>query len=175
MKKYELTDETIKVYNKTLHRIRYIIDIPTHRIKAGDLGGFLESESNLSHEGSCCVLDKAQVFDSALVSGSAQAYDSARVCGKARMFGSARVCGEARVSEPYKQLIQIQGSIDYITAMLNTSAEDSFVQIGCQKHTLKDWLENFKEIGKKHRYEDEQIKEYGDYLNLLEIRVKGQQ
>lgn len=48
-KKYILTDETIKVNGKTLYRIKALREFSN--VKAGDLGGFVESESNLSHDG----------------------------------------------------------------------------------------------------------------------------
>ena len=70
MKKYELTDETITHCGHTLHRIRALRDFGT--IKKGDLGGFVESEGNLSHEGDCWVGGDAQVGGNAEVSGNAQ-------------------------------------------------------------------------------------------------------
>lgn len=44
MKKYELTGETKEIGGKILHRIRALIDIPEHDVKAGDLGGWIEAE-----------------------------------------------------------------------------------------------------------------------------------
>lgn len=49
MKKYELTDKTMEINNRTLFRIRALRDFGN--VKAGDLGGFVETEDNLSHEG----------------------------------------------------------------------------------------------------------------------------
>jgi len=46
--KYELTNETIIHHDHTLHRIRALRDIPRYDVKAGDLGGYIESEANLS-------------------------------------------------------------------------------------------------------------------------------
>jgi hypothetical protein len=89
MKKYELTEETIEVKGRTLYRIRRLCD--------GLLGGYIESESNLSQEGSCFVYDQAKVSGSALVSGEAQVFGEARVSGEARVFDSAQVYGSARV------------------------------------------------------------------------------
>jgi hypothetical protein len=90
MKKYELTEETILVNGRTLYRIRRLCD--------GLLGGYIESESNLSQEGSCFVYDQAKVSGSALVSGEARLSDSAEVCGEAWVSGSARVYDSAWVS-----------------------------------------------------------------------------
>ena len=52
-KKYELTEEAIVVDGHKLHRIRALKDFAD--VKAGDLGGYVESEDNLSHEGNCWV------------------------------------------------------------------------------------------------------------------------
>ncbi|KEC55959.1 hypothetical protein [Bartonella koehlerae] len=54
-----------------LQRIQAIRDFTD--VKTGDLGGFIEKESNLSHQGNCWVYDNARVFDCARV------YDSAKV------------------------------------------------------------------------------------------------
>lgn len=95
MKKYELTDETKEFDGKTLYRIKALIDFLT--VKAGDLGGWIEKEENLSHEGNCWVCDNAKVYDDALVYGNAQVYDNAWVQGNAQVYGYARVYDYARV------------------------------------------------------------------------------
>lgn len=68
-KKYELTSETKIVVNKTLHRIRALRSFAD--VKTGDLGGWIESEKNLSHDGNCWVYDNARVSDDARVFGNA--------------------------------------------------------------------------------------------------------
>jgi hypothetical protein len=98
MKKYELVkSDTIIRQGKTLYRTKYLIDIPRHNIEAGDLGGFLESERNLSHDGDCVVLDNAMIFGNTRVYGDAMVYDNARVFGDARVSDDARVYGDAKV------------------------------------------------------------------------------
>ena len=104
MKKYELVkDDQITVFGKNLFRIKACIDFTTRlgeKIYKGDLGGFVENESNLSQNGSCWIFDDAMVFDNAKVSDSAEVYDSAwvyshaKVCGNAIVFGSAEVYDE---------------------------------------------------------------------------------
>ena len=49
-KKYKLTDETIEVEGKTLYRIEALKEF--RDVLPGVKGGFVESEKNLSHEGS---------------------------------------------------------------------------------------------------------------------------
>ena len=92
-KKYEFTGETRALSSTTiLHRIRAVIDIPSAGVNAGDIGGWIESDSNLSNSGD------AWVGDDARVSGSAWVSDDARVGGNARVSGDAWVGGDARVS-----------------------------------------------------------------------------
>ena len=81
--KYELTDET---NGSGLRRICALRDIPRCGVKEGDLGGWVESEGNLTQEGDCWV------FDDALIYGDARVSDDAQVFGNARVFDAA-VCG----------------------------------------------------------------------------------
>ena len=94
-KKYELTPETQKENGKTLYRIKALRDFGD--VKAGDLGGWVESESNLDHVGDCWVFDNAEVSGDAWLSGDARVYGNAQVYGDARVFGNARVYGNAQV------------------------------------------------------------------------------
>ncbi len=53
-KKYELLrDDTLKVFGIKLYRIRALESFAD--VKKGALGGYVESERNLSHEGNCWV------------------------------------------------------------------------------------------------------------------------
>ena len=94
-KKYELTEETIIVDGHTLHRIRALKDFAD--VEAGDLGGFIESERNLSHEGNCWIYDDAKVYSEARVYDNAKVYDAATISGMAQVYGKADLYGEARI------------------------------------------------------------------------------
>lgn len=91
-KKYELSGETKEAAGKILHRIKALVDIEKYGVKAGDLGGFIESENNLSRYGNSWVADDAEVY------GDAHVSDNALVSGKARVFGAAYVEDDAWVS-----------------------------------------------------------------------------
>ena len=41
------------------------------------------------------------------------------------------------------------------------------IQIGCRKYTISEWQKHFREIGKAEGYYDEQIDEYGNYIDLI--------
>ena len=115
MKKFKLTSEFIvDISGVKLFRIKALIEFGN--VKAGDLGGYIEKEENLSHMGNAWVSGNAQVsgdawvsgnarvsgdaqvFGDARVSGNAQVFGDAQVSGNARVFGNARVSGNAQVS-----------------------------------------------------------------------------
>ena len=70
MKKFELTSEFMtNIFGVKLFRIRAPIEFG--RVKAGDKGGFVEKEENLSQEGNAWVYGNARVSGNAEVSGDA--------------------------------------------------------------------------------------------------------
>ena len=92
MNKYKiLKDQYIEAVGKKLYRIQALKDF--NGVKAGDTGGYIENESNLSQYGNAWVYDNARVY------GNAWVYDNARVYGNAWVCGNARVSGNAQVSD----------------------------------------------------------------------------
>ena len=71
--KYEFTSETKNYDGHILHRIR--------RLSDDQLGGWIESEDNLSQDDNCWVNDNAKV------------YGNAEVCDNAPVFGHADITG----------------------------------------------------------------------------------
>lgn len=69
MKKFELTTDFITVFGIKLFRIKALVEFGT--VKAGDLGGYVEKEENLDHDGDAWVSGDAQVYGNARVSGDA--------------------------------------------------------------------------------------------------------
>ena len=96
-KKYELTNESKVVSGKTVYRIRALYDFG--RVFAGELGGFVESEENLSHKGNAWITHDAVVFDKARIEDNAYIYDYAKVFGVAKVYGNACVGGNASVHD----------------------------------------------------------------------------
>ena len=95
-KKYVFTKECKKLLSGTVvHRIKALRDFG--HVKKGDLGGWIESEDNLSHDGNCWVFDEAEACGNARVCEEAKVYDKARVFGNALVYGKAEVYDEARV------------------------------------------------------------------------------
>ena len=95
MKKFELTTEYITLNGIKLFRIKALVQVGD--VEAGELGGYVEREENLSHNGNAWVYGNAEVYGDARVYGDAEVYGNARVCGDARVYGDAEVCGNARV------------------------------------------------------------------------------
>ena len=122
-KKFKLTDETItNDWGVTLSRIIALKDFGN--IEAGEKGGFVEKEENLSHENDCWVFDNAKVYDNARVCGNAKVYDNAEVWGNAKATQMAKTFGNA-----------------FCYAITVT---DKHIKIGCQQHLKSEWL-NFQE------------------------------
>ena len=100
-KKYELVmDDTININNHTLYRIKALRDfndVINDDIHIGDLGGYIESEDNLSHEGDCWIYDNAKVYGNAKVFGRARVFNNAKIYGNALISGNAKVFDNARV------------------------------------------------------------------------------
>lgn len=99
--KFEITDIAHPEY-PFLHRIRALRDIgPT--VKAGDLGGFVEQEGNLSYEDrDSWIAHDAIAANGAFVTDGTLVRDQAVICGEARAYravlsGRARVEDHARV------------------------------------------------------------------------------
>ena len=94
--KYKLTKNKKTIGDVTLYQIEALKDFSD--IKKGDLGGWIEKESNLSQQGDCWVSCRARVYDNAIVSDNAWVFGNAQVSGCAWVSGNARVFGNARVS-----------------------------------------------------------------------------
>ena len=97
--KYEITDITHEKY-PFLHRIRALRDVGD-QVKAGDLGGFVESESNLETDPS----DGAWIFDNAIAAGDAYVdqdsclRDTAIACDSAYVSHGSVLSDHARVED----------------------------------------------------------------------------
>ena len=67
MKKHELTDDTITVGGRILHRSKALKSFSD--VEEGDLGGYVEKEDNLNQSGNAWVYGNARVYGDAWVSG----------------------------------------------------------------------------------------------------------
>ena len=114
MKKYEFTGETKQINllfrTATLHRIRAVVEFGL--VKIGDLGGWIEKEENLSHD------------------------------GKAWVCGDAKVCGDAEVfSASHVLVIGAIGSRDDFTTFFRDKDGEITVKCGCFLGKIDRFLE----------------------------------
>lgn len=168
-KKYEFTGEEKVVDNHTLHRIRALRNFGM--VKAGDLGGWIEKEENLSHNGYAWVGGEAQVTGNAYVTGRARVGGNARVTDRARVTGNACVTGEARVSGNAR----VEGNADFsiiggfgrsfrTTTFFRCQDGKVSTQCGCFYGDLKEFRAKVKET----HGESKLAKEYLMIADLME-------
>lgn len=172
MKKFELTTDSIKRYGVTLYRIKSLIDFED--VKAGDLGGYVEKEENLSQSGNAWVYGNAKVYRNALVCDDARVYSNSRVSGDARVSGNALVYGNAEVSGDacVSGDARVSGDADYIylkgfgshnrsTTMFRAKGGNICVSCGCFSGTLEEFESKVKETHGSNKFARE-------YLALVE-------
>ena len=165
--KYTLSEtETLDIGGVILHRVLYT---------DGTIGGWIESESNLSQEGNARVLDNAQVWDNArvcdnaLVSGDAWVYDSARVFGNAQVSGDARVYDNAWVrSDCDWMIVGPIGSRNGVTTIFRTDSGISVV-CGC----FLGSLEQFEATVAETHGDGQHGREYRAMIEMVKIRMGG--
>ena len=98
-KKYEITDIAHEKH-PFLHRIRALRDVGVE-VRAGDLGGFVEAECNLSQEEG----DASWIFGDAIAAGSASVdkdsclRDGAVACDQAYVTQRSTLSGHARAED----------------------------------------------------------------------------
>lgn len=97
-KKYEITD-IAHPKDPSLHRIRALQRV-SETVGPGTLGGYVQSEENLSQENDdAWIYGDAVCCEKAFVSGNAFLTGQARVSGTALVAGTAEVGGQARVCD----------------------------------------------------------------------------
>lgn len=114
MKKYELTAESITFLWHKLFRIKALVDFGN--VKAGDLGGYVEKEENLSH------------------------ISNAWVYGNAKVYGNAEVCGDADYATA-----KGFGSVYRNTTFFRQQDGSVGVRCGCFYGTLDEFREEVRE------------------------------
>lgn len=103
-RKYELTDirQSVSISGESLYRIKslkeFVNEATGLKIKAGQLGGFVQSESNLSQDGTCWIDDNARVFNNAVVTDNAYVASEAMVNQNAEIKDNAVVIGESWIT-----------------------------------------------------------------------------
>ena len=149
MKKYELTEETVTVYGKTLYRIRAVRDFGS--VKTGEFGGYIEKEENLSHFGNAWVYGNAKVYGDARVSGNAWVYGNAEVFNTRHFFVQGPI-----------------GSRDGYVTFYRTKDDTVEVRCGCFSGSLQEFVNQVEETHGGSRYE----KEYKLAAELAKVYIR---
>lgn len=184
IKKYEIIKaDSLLIGTHKLYRIKALRDFSG--VKAGDLGGYIESEENLCHNGiawvggnawvcgnarvcgNAQVYGGAWVYGSAQLSGNAKVYGNAQVCGKAQVYGDVRVCGDAQVSgeAEIKQECDCQCFIGVgrdLGTLTAYRTKDGSVELtrGCFRGTI----EEFRKASEKSHAGNPKIKQHYELL-----------
>ena len=131
MKKFEFTGETKTISllfrTATLHRIRAVAEFGL--VKIGDLGGWIEKEENLSHEGKAWV------------------WGNAKVCGDAEVWGNAEVFSASHVL-----VIGAIGSRDDFTTFFRDKDNEITVKCGCFLGKIDKFLEKVTQTHGDSKY-----------------------
>jgi carbonic anhydrase/acetyltransferase-like protein (isoleucine patch superfamily) len=149
-KKYELVKtDFIKVGNKKLYRIRALKDFfnPTYYpVNAGDLGGYIQSEDNLSHEGTCWISDDCKVYGKASVGDDA-------LLQATTAYGSAVIRDQAHLADS-----EVSGNI-YIRE--NATVEDSVINgnatVGGKSSVYSSEISGYAYIGGEASITDSKV------------------
>ena len=149
MKKYEFTGETKEIRllfrTATLHRIRATVAFGI--VEVGDLGGWIEKEENLSHEGKAWVCGDAEVWGNAKVWGNAEVWGNAKVCGDAKVWGNAEVFSASHVL-----VIGAIGSRNDFTTFYRDKDNEITVKCGCFLGKIDRFLEKVTQTHGDSKY-----------------------
>ena len=181
MKKFELTAEYVtNIFGKKLFRIKALVEFGN--VKEGDLGGFVEKESNIDDDGNAWVSGNAWVFGNAWISGNAQIYgnacvagnvqisENAQVYGNAWISGNAQVYGNACVAENLDYaIVGGFGSEQQTITFFRQKDGTAGVKCGCFYGTLEEFREKVKETHKESKY----AQEYLMIADLMELHFAG--
>ena len=144
MKKFKLTSEFIvDISGVKLFRIKALIEFGN--VKAGDLGGYIEKEENLSHMGDAWVSDDA------------------RISGDAQVFGDARVSGDKDYAYAHGF-----GSVNRTTTFFRLKDGGVGVRCGCFYGTLAQFRDKIRET----HGETKKAQEYLMLADLMELRFE---
>ena len=174
MKKYELTTETLQFARRTLHRIKALKDFGS--VKAGQFGGWIESEENLSQADNAWIDDEAmvfanaKVFDNAKVFGYAKVYGNAYVGKNAKVYGFAEVYGNVKIygNATISGYAKVHDAVDYIVFKNFWSSERYFTwtrsnnkwSVGCFYGTGEELIKKAYADSEKSGREYERVVRY---------------
>ena len=164
MSHFEFTGETKSTpTGVVLHRIRATKPLPRFDVRVGDVGGWIESESNLS--------------GGARVSGNAWVYGGARVFGNARVSGNAQVSGGAWVTEIQHVLSVGPLGSESVTATAFRDTTGHLLHVGCWRGTVDELAAEVERRAKNWQCDEPTAArwraEYAALETLVRARITG--
>lgn len=122
--KYKLLEENIILNNIKLYRIQALRNF--NDVKKGDLGGYVQSEDNLSQKGNAWIYNEAK------------AYGYSEVFGNAKLKGSVKISGNTMLFD--NDIVTIDPIIKNISGF-NVIITDNNITINVlNKYTFEDWI-----------------------------------
>ena len=151
-KKYEFVDgDTIEHSGITLKRIRANVAIGL-TVSAGDLGGYIQSEENLSR------------IDDAWISGNARVFGNARVSGDAWVSGDALVENDKSIFWATK----VGKNNDSLTAFKNKDGKITLAH-GCFFGSISEFKALLEE-----KHSERTKREYKLLIKVAKSRILGE-
>lgn len=143
-KKYILTEEAKEIGGHILHRIQAMRDFGG--VQKGDLGGWVESEENLSHDGTCWVSDDG------------------------RVFGNAKIGFNAYISSPRSYFVQgpIGSRNDFLTCYLDKDKK-IYAVTGCFCGSIEVFVKKVKAVHGMNRW----AKQYLKAAEMARVMLSG--
>ena len=172
-KKYKLIKSDIK----GLYRVKALRNFGD--VKKGDIGGYVQSEDNLSHKGCCWVCDDAKIYNEARIYGNAQVMDYAVIQGNARIYGNAQVMdcavidGNAQIhgdSEVWGYAIIRDNALIYGDSVINGNAfigGYTEIKTGCHIGCIEEKFKNVLYVQCKASL----ITVYTDMNNVIKCNI----
>ena len=150
MKKFELTGEVKIHFGRKLYQIKALVSFGD--VEAGELGGFIEKEENLSQNENAWVSGNAMVSDNAWVSDNAMVSDNALLKVKTDIL-----------------TIGLIGSRNDTTTFFKTKDEKINVNCGCFRGTIEEFEKAVEETHGGSFYE----KQYKLAIELAKISIQN--
>ena len=165
-KKYEFTGEIKVVFGINFKQIRAIINFGC--VVAGEIGGWIESEENLSQSGDAWVSGNAMVSGNARVSGNACVSGDAWVSDNAMVSGDAWVSGDAEVKKDDDYMV-VGGAGRYNRFTTFFKCRDKTIKVvcGCFFGTIIEFRAKVKETHKGNKHE----KVYLAMADMAELQI----
>ena len=144
-KKFELTTDTKIHFGRKLFRIKALVSF--RNVQVGDLGGYVESEKNLSQSGDAWVY------------GDAEVYGNAWVCGNAEVCGDADYVCAKGLGSRYRN-----------TTFFKCKNGDIYVTCGCFEGNLDEFTKKVKTTHGDSKY----AKEYLAMVEVVKIHFENE-